>query len=206
MYLEAQRKEDPMKTFCRLFAVVFSLFLFAGCASLLPSTKTTVISPWDDFDSVRAGYGQIIPGQTTLEELYKIGFSPFVAPNIRILNATDTVNIFMQNPSMRMENLDPGIQECAAARARCTSYRIEPSILNSDRVGNFWLDLFTFKRHTVVTGWEFRGLIVLVDNIVVYKDPLGGRPEVNTEEIVKKPLGPLQDAATIIPGLVTSVF
>ena len=195
-----------MKTICRLFATVFLLFLFSGCASLLPSTKATVISPWEDFDSVRADYGQIIPGQTTLEELYKLGFSPFGVPNLRIMNATDTINIFMQNPSMRLENLDLGIQKCFEAKARCTSYRIEPSILDNKRIGNFWLDLFTFKRHSVITGWEFRGLIVIVDNLVVYKDPLGGRPTVNTEEIVIKPLGPLQDAATILPGLVSATF
>ena len=91
-------------------------------------------------------------------------------------------------------------------KARCTSYRIEPSIQDSRRIGNFWLDLFTFKRHTRITGWEFRGLIILVDDVVVYKDPEGGRPAIHTEEVQKKPLGPLQDAATVLPGLVTSVF
>jgi hypothetical protein len=195
-----------MKTCCKLLVTVFFLFLYAGCSSLLPSSKVTVISPWETFDSIRAAYGQIVAEQTTLEELYKMGFSPFVVPNIRILNATDTINIFMQNPSMRIENLDLGIQKCLEAKVRCTSYRIEPSIVNSKRIGNFWLDLFTFKRHTVATGWEFRGLIILVDNVVVYKDPLGGRPEVNTEEIVNKPLGPLQDAASIIPDFVKSAF
>ena len=195
-----------MKTYCKFFAIGFLSFLFAGCASLLPSSKVTVISPWEDFDSVRSDYGQIVPGQTTLEELYRMGFSPFVVPNIRILNATETINIFMQNPSMRIEDLDPGIQKCMKVKARCTSYRIEPSIINSKRIGNFWLDLFSFKRHTVVTGWEFRGLIVMADNIVVYKDPLGARPAVNTEEIVNKPLGPLQDFATEIVPVTRGLF
>ena len=46
----------------------------------------------------------------------------------------------------------------------------------------------------------------MVDNVVVYKDPEGGRPAIHTEEVQIKPLGPLQDAATILPGLVTSAF
>lgn len=195
-----------MKTCCKCFAIGFLSLLFAGCSNLLPSSKVTVISPWEDFDTVRAIYGQIVPGQTTLEELFRIGVSPFVVPNVRILNATDTINIFMQNPSMRIEDLDPGIQKCLEARARCTSYRIEPSNLNSKRIGNFWLDLFSFKRHTVVTGWEFRGLIVIVDNTVVYKDPLGGRPAVNTEEILNKPLGPLQDISSEIVPVTRGLF
>jgi len=195
-----------MKICCKLLTMVFLLFMTLGCASMLPSSKVMVISPWQDFDSTKADYGKIIPGQTTLEELNKIGFSPYTVPNIRILNATDTINIFMQNPSMKIENLDPGVQKCLEVKARCTSYRIEPSVLNSKRIGNFWLDLLTFKRHTVVTGWEFRGLIILVDNVVVYKDPIGGRPAVNTEEIINKPLGPLQDASADIVPVTRSLF
>ena len=195
-----------MKTCCKLLVVGVFCFLFAGCASLLPTSKAKVDSLWEDFDSAKANYEKITPGQTTLEELNAIGFNPYAVPNIRILNATDTINIFMQNPSMRIENLDPGVRKCFEMRARCTSYRIEPSIQDSKRIGNFWLDLFAFKRHTVSTGWEFRGLIIIVDNVVVYKDPEGGRPAIHTEDVQIKPLGPLQDAASIIPEFVKSAF
>ena len=195
-----------MKTCFKLFAMVFLLFMFVGCASLLPTSKVTIQSPWQDFDKAKADYEKIIPGQTTLEELNQMGFNPYSVPNIRILNATDTINIFMSNPSMRIEYLDPGVQKCLEAKARCTSYRIEPSIQDSKRIGNFWADLFTFKRHTVSTGWEFRGLIILIDKVVVYKDPEGGRPAIHTEDVQNKPLGPLQDAATIIPDVIRSTF
>ena len=195
-----------MKTCFKLFVMVFLLFLFVGCASLLPTSKATIESPWQDFDSAKTDYGKIFPGKTTIEELNQIGFDPYKVPNIRILNATDTINIFLSNPSIRVEDLDPGVQKCFEVKARCTSYRIEPAIQDSKRIGNFWADLFTFKRHTVSTGWEFRGLIIMVDNVVVYKDPEGGRPTIHTEDVQIKPLGPLQDAATILPGLVTSTF
>lgn len=100
--------------------------------------------------------------------------------------------------------MDPGVQKCVEVKARCTSYRIEPSVLDSKRIGSFWLDLLTFKRHTVATGWEFWGLIIIIDNIVVYKDPIGGRPSINSEEVQNKPLGPLQDVVNIIPT--TKIF
>lgn len=193
-----------MKACGKPFVAVLLLFLVAGCASLLPTSKTTVKSPWQDFDSAKADYEKITPGKTTIEELNNTGFDPHTVPNIRILNATDTINIFMQNPSMRIENLDPGVQKCAEAKTRCTSYRIEPSIIDGKRIGNVLLDLLTFKRHTVSTGWEFRGLIILVDNVVVYKDPAGGRPSISTEEVQVKPLGPLQDPVSIISA--TTIF
>ncbi len=193
-----------MNAYCKLLVTVFICFLFAGCASLLPTSKTTINSPWQDFDSAKADYDKITPGITTLEELNSRGFDPHTVPNIRILNATDTINIFMQNPSMRIENLDPGVQKCAEVKTRCTSYRIEPSIVSSKRIGNVLLDLLTFKRHTVSTGWEFRGLIILVDNVVVYKEPAGGRPSLNMEELQVKPLGPLQDPVGIISA--TTIF
>ena len=193
-----------MKRCFTLCVMVFSCSLFVGCASLLPSSKATINSPWEDFNGAKVGYEKIIPGKTTVEQLNNMGFNPYAVPNIRILNATDTINIFMQNPSMRMENLDPGVQNCAAARDRCTSYRIEPSILDSKRVGNVLLDLLTCKRHTISTGWEFRGLIILVDNVVVYRVPAGGRPSINIEEVQNKPLGPLQDPVSILP--LTGIF
>jgi len=193
-----------MKTCGRLVILISSLFLVAGCASLLPSGKAMVNSPWQDFDSAKADYEKIVPGKTTIEELNNTGFNPHTVPNIRILNATDTINIFMQNPSMRIENLDPGVQKCSEMKASCMSYRIEPSIVHSKRVGNVILDLLTFKRHTVSNGWELRGLIVIVDNVVVYKDPAGGRPSINTEEVQTKPLGPLQDPVSIFSA--TTIF
>jgi hypothetical protein len=41
-------------------------------------------------------------------------------------------------------------------------------------------------------------LITIVDDVVTYRDPAGGRPLVRTEEVVKKPLGPLQEIGGVI--------
>ena len=35
--------------------------------------------------------------------------------------------------------------------------------------GNFWLDLLNFKRGTMETGWQFKALVVVVYETVVYK-------------------------------------
>jgi hypothetical protein len=188
-----------MKTYCNLLAIVVLLLIFTGChKNLLPSTTIIVKSPWEGFDSAKLTYEKIIPGTTTIDDLKKFGFDPALVPNIRIMTSTDVINVFMPNPTIRKEDLDPGIQKCIDGRDRCIAYQILPGVTNSDRIGNFWLDLFTFKRHTVNTGWQFRGLITMVDGVVTYRDPPGGQPIIHTEQVDIKPLGPLQDAGSAV--------
>jgi len=179
--------------------------MFSVCARLLPTSTIISKSPWQNFDDAKLIYDRIIPGVTTVADLKKLGFDPFLTPNIKILNVTEVINLFLPNPSIKKEDLDSGIQQCIESKDRCTAYQILPTTINVKRIGNFWLDLFTFKRHTINTGWEFRGLITIVDNVVSYRDPPGGRPLINTEQIDRKPLGPIQEAGgviiTEIPGL-----
>jgi hypothetical protein len=174
------------------------LLMFTGCASLLPSSTMTTKSPWENFDGAKLTYDKIKPGVTTVADLKKLGFDPFLTPNIKIMNVTEVINLFLPNPSIKKEDLDPGIQKCIESKDRCTAYQILPGILNVKRVGNFWLDLFTFKRHTINTGWEFRGVITIVDNVVSYRDPPGGRPLIDTDQVDNKPLGPLQEVGAVI--------
>lgn len=195
-----------MKTYCNLMVMIFLLLMFTGCASLLPSSTIITKSPWQDYDSAKSNYDKIKPGITTVSDLKKLGFDPFSVPNIRILNVTDIINIFMPNPSIKKKDLDRGIQKCIDNRNRCMGYQIQPGILNMKRVGNFWMDLFTFKRNTVNTGWEFRGLITIVDNVVSYRDPPGGRPLINSDEVDRKPLGPIQEAGTVIINGIPKVW
>lgn len=60
------------------------------------------------------------------------------------------------------------------------------------------MDMFTFKRITTTDGWEFLGLIAIVDDVVTYRDPAGGRPLIKSEEVVNKPLGPLQEIGSVL--------
>jgi hypothetical protein len=192
-----------MKTYCNSLVMIILLLMFTGCASLLPSSAIITKSPWQDFDGAKLSYDKIKPGVTTVADLKTLGFDPFSTPNIKMLNVTEVINLFLPNPSIKKEDLDSGIQKCIKSKNRCTAYQILPHTLNVKRVGNFWLDLFTFKRHTVNTGWEFHGLITIVDDVVTYRDPPGGRPLIDTEQIDRKPLGPIQEvgamAVTEIP-------
>jgi len=187
-----------IKTYCNSLVMIVLLLMVAGCASLLPHSTITTRSPWENFDRAKETYDKIIPGVTNVNDLKKLGFDPFMEPNIRIMNVTEVINLFLPNPSLKKEDLDPGIQKCINSKDRCTAYLITPSTLYVKRVGNFWLDLFTFKRQTINTGWEFKGLITLVDNVVTYRDPPGGRPLIDTNQVDVKPLGPAQEIGTAV--------
>jgi hypothetical protein len=191
-------KEKAMDNLWKLAAVLLFSLSIAGCSKLLPSSKVMVDSPWDDYNSAKQAYEKITPNITNIDDLKNLNFDPYIMPNIRIMNVTEIITTFTPNPSIKLDDLDSGIQECIKKRERCIGYKIEPTIRKSKRVGNFWADLFTFKRHTVNTGWEFSGLITIVDGVVTYKDPVGGTPLIKSEETVIKPLGPLQEAADFI--------
>ena len=186
--------------------IILVLLMFTGCASLLPHSTIITKSPWENFNGAKLTYDKIVPGVTTVADLKKLGIDPFLTPNIKILNVTEIIILFLANPSIKKEDLDPGIQKCIESKDRCTAYQILPSTLNVKRVGNFWLDLFTFKRHTVNTGWEFRGLITIVDNVVSYRDPPGGRPLINTDQVDVKPLGPVQEVGNAIINGIPKVW
>lgn len=181
---------------------ILTLFIgLLGCAAVLPSSKTTMTSPWKNFGDIETAYEKIIPGKTTLEDLKQMGFDPYKTPNIKILTSTDVINYFMSNPSIKKEDLDSGIQECINAKDRCRAYQINPGDKKKKREGNFWLDILRFKRQTKESGWEFKGLIIVIDNIVVYKEPIGGKPQIDLEESEKKPLGPFQELGDWIIGI-----
>lgn len=176
--------------------LVFGL-LIAGCSALLPSSRVTVESPWNSYDDAMASFDKIIPNKTALHELRSLGFDPFSTPNIKILTYLDVMNRFMPNPSIRKQDLDEGIQACIEAKTNCKAYEFEPKIMKSRRHGNFWMDFFNFKRHVEESGWKFDAIIILVDDIVVYKLS-GGSPNIYEIKKTKNPLGPLQNADDLL--------
>lgn len=170
-----------------------------GCSSkaYLPSAKETVLSSWKSFAEVQASFDKIIPYQTTLDTLEQLGFAPTVTPNVQILNHLDIMQRFMPNPSITLKDLDPGLQECLAAQEHCQAFEIALHKKESDRYGNVMLDLLNFRRKTSITGWEFKAIIVMKDELTVYKIR-GGRPNIDQDQDRKNPLGPLQSMDSFI--------
>jgi hypothetical protein len=183
------RKLFVILQWCVLIPFVFLL----GCASssLLPSSKEVVSFPWNSFDEVKDSFDQIIAYQTSITDLKRLGFSPALTPNIQMLNYLDIMQRFLPNQSITVADLPPGLQECLADQEHCHAYEIVLRKIETERYGNVLLDIFNFRRKTAVSGWEFKAIIVMKDELVVYK-LRSGKPKVEEYRDRKNPLGPLQ--------------
>ncbi|MDQ5909296.1 MAG: hypothetical protein QG599_1391 [Pseudomonadota bacterium] len=163
-----------------------------SCSNLLPTVKQTTDSQWVSYEDAKRSFDRIMPGKTTVAELKSLGFDPFEKPNIRLLNYLEITELFIPNASIQLVDLHPDIQTCLKAKSACQAYEIAPKDINSLRYGNVLLDVFNFRKKTRTTGWKFQGLIVLNDNLVVYKLE-GGQPNILELEDKENPLGPFQN-------------
>lgn len=171
--------------------IIFSPIFISGCHSLLPRSENTTEGPWQNYQEAQQIFEQIIPYQTSFEDLKKMKLDPETNPNISILTYSDVIRRFIPASGISADQLAPGIQECISATESCKGYEIVQRTINRKRNGNFWLDFTNFKRTTDVTGWSFNGVILVKDEVVVYK-LAGGQPVIHEVETNKNPLGPLQ--------------
>lgn len=172
-------------------AIIFFPLCLGGCSSLLPKGETETEGPWQTFGEAQQTFDKIIPHQTTVEELKQLKLDPASNPNITILNYSDLLRRFIPSPTINAHDLDPGVQECISAKTACKGYEIDQRVMKRKRDGNFWADFLNFKRKVDIVGWRFNGVILIKDNLVVYK-LTGGQPAIHEREENKNPLGPFQ--------------
>jgi len=171
--------------------VLLQAVLLCGCSHLLPGLKREVSNSWPDFAGVKLSFDEVVPYQTTMEAVRKLGFDPFVTPNMQILNQAQVVDAALPSPLQERSSIPRGIVDCMDAGSRCMGYALEPSRIQVQRVGCLLLDLLNFRRDTVTTGWKFAALIVVIDDQVVYTQ-WSGQPQIQTTVHSINPLGPLQ--------------
>lgn len=181
-----------MKRTLLLPGALVALLLTAGCGSLHSSGRSTAKSPWPDFAAAKAAFDRIEPGQTSTDELRTLGFDPYTNPNVRILNYLDIQNRFLPNQSIRLADLPAPVRQSLAAQEKSVAYELDLTVVNSQRYGNLFLDVFAFNRKTHETGWNFKALVLLNHDKVLYK-LWSGQPNVDRFEQKKKPLGPFQE-------------
>ena len=188
-------------TMCLMFlALVLST---TGCKSLFPSDSKSTRSHWQNFDEAQAAFDKITPHKTTVEDLKTLGFDPSTTPNVKLLTYLDLIERFIPNESITLADLQPDVRACIESKDCCHAYALDLDIIRNKRYGNLALDIFGFKKNTRVTGWNFRALIILKDDMVAYKIR-SGEPNIERYEKKLKPLGPLQDLESIItkvPGM-----
>ena len=174
--------------------------LATGCSSLLPKSKEVTASPWLTYQDAQETFDKIIPGQTTIAELRLMSLDPASNANIAILNYADVMRKFMLNQSFSINDLDHGVRDCVLAKIACRGFEINQSSVQKQRMGNVILDVLGFHRETHTAGWRFNALILLRDDIVVYK-LTGGQPVIQATEENQNPLGPVQAISSRMTGI-----
>jgi hypothetical protein len=184
----------------RIAGLLLLLIGLAGCSSLLPKSKEVTASPWRTYQDAQETFDKIIPGQTTIADLRMMSLDPGSNPNIAILNYADVMRKFMLNQSFSISDLDHGVRDCVTAKIACRGFEINQSNVQKQRMGNVVLDVLGFQRETHTEGWRFNGLILLKDDIVVYK-LTGGQPAIQQTEENQNPLGPVQAIGSKVTGI-----
>ena len=178
-----------------IYFLVISLGLSA-CSSLLPKEKNITVGKWKTFEEAQLTFDKITPYQTTLDELIKLDINP-ENKNITILNYSDIANRFTPSLAVKGFVLDKGVSECILAKTQCKGYELSEKILRSKRYGNFFSDLLNFKRKTDTTGWEFNGIVLIKNKLVIYK-LTSGKPSIHEKTEITRPLGPFQSGSIAV--------
>jgi len=184
----------------RRLLIVLVLIMLGGCSSLLPKSKEVTASPWQTFQDAQNAFDKILPGTTTIHELRQMKLDPSSNPNIAILNYADVMRKFMLNQSFSVNDLDEGVRLCVTAKINCRGFEINQTSVQKSRNGNVVLDVLGFYRETHTAGWRFNGLILLKDEIVVYK-LTSGQPSIQQTEENQNPLGPVQAISSRMTGV-----
>lgn len=184
-------KLREIKGLLALFGLA-AMVLTTGCKSLFVHGESTAVSRWQSYDDVEAAFKTIVPYHTTVANLRTLGFDPKESPNVKILTYVDIIQIFMPNPGIHLKDLAPPVRDCIEAQEKSCAYSVELHDIKNQRHGNLFLDIFGFKRKTHESGWRFKGIILIKDNLVVYK-LASGEPQISGESKRVKPLGPLQE-------------
>ncbi len=183
-----------------LFALCLALAM-SGCSSMLPKSNNAS-SSFAQFADLRNAVESLQPMKSDLAALRRLGIDPIALPNTLILSYADILRRFAIGTVVIQEQLDAGIATCLLARDGCRGWELQVSQVSRERNGNFLADFTKFKRRTETSGWRFNALILLADDVVVYR-AWGGQPFLNQVDVEINPLGPLQDIA---PAVVRSPF
>jgi hypothetical protein len=185
------RNNGAARAIARRLLIAAVVAAIAACSTLLPRSETLTDSPWQSFEDAQSTFDQIIVHQTTVADLKTLKLDPASNPNVTILNYSDVLRRFIPSPSVEASSLDTGVQECLRAATHCLGYEVDHRVLHRNRYGNFWADMLNFTRKTDIVGWRFNAVLLITDDMVVYK-LTGGQPAIHEHEESKNPLGPFQ--------------
>lgn len=190
MFFELEQAYENKKIFS--LALALNALAVTGCSSLHVSENRIVQTPWESFDEAKSAYDEIVTGRSQRQDLARLGFDPYVNPNVKVLTYLDIQRMFLPNSSVKFEHLPSPVQDCLTGKEDSLAYEINAQMSNSRRHGNLLLDMLSFSRLTREIGWKFNALILICGDKVVYK-LWSGQPRLVQFVEKRRPLGPLQE-------------
>jgi len=175
----------------KMFSALAACLLAGGCATWLPESHTDT-TPFQSFDEARQAVEALVPMKSDRAALEQGGFNPGKHPNTTLLTHADVARRFLPSAILKREDLDPGIVLCLESRDACHGIEIIGAKIARERKGSFWADFLNFQRRTETTGWRFNALVLMVNDLVVYRS-WSGQPVIDEKEVTRNPLGPFQD-------------
>ena len=173
-------------------AVTVALTLgLTACASLLPHGSSVTPSSFKNYEDAQQALEKVVPYQTTVQELKALGFDPKSNANVTIIPYPEVITRLAPHPGVPLEALDLGVRDCILAQTRCQAYVFRFAEETRQREGGFWLDFFNMQRTINKRGWRFEGLVVVRNEVVLFRS-IGGEPHTDSVEQQINPLGPLQ--------------
>jgi hypothetical protein len=177
----------------RLATLLTAALALTACATdVLPSTSRETPGPFASYEVAEIGYRLIEPGVTDSRRLQELGIDPRTTPNLKVLNYVEVMRIFMPSDTVALKDLDPAVQGCIGSKTACTGYLLTPGVSATQRTGDVSLDVLGFQRTTEEKGWAASMLLLMVDEVVVYK-LWSGTPRIEERNAETNPLGPAQD-------------
>lgn len=173
-----------------------------GCATLLPRANNQEPSRFSSYEAARATFEQIVPYQTSLEDLSRLGFKVDRSANLERIPYPQWIN-WLMGQNAPHDEADPGIRDCMAAQVECQAYVFRFSRVDSERRGSFLADFFNFKRNTYVHGWRFEGTVLVRGHVVLFRTDRG-QPWIELYENRTNPLGPFQSMGDGVMGSMLS--
>lgn len=173
--------------------------MLAGCGGILPRESQVDSKKFQTYDEVLASFDDVNLGKTRLADLPAIGFGTKTTPNIEVLSYAEIVDRFLPSETITLRHLPPSVQQCIEAQYRCSAYVFHLRNSHTEHSSSVVPDLLEIERDTVKRGWSAEVVLLIEDDLVVYK-VISGTPNSEDQHDKSKPLGPLQDVGKTILG------
>lgn len=191
----------------RIFAVacLLAVLCLSGCATtkLMPSSDDETVGDvgWKNYAEAEKFYNEIRRGVTTVDDLSTLGLNLKTSKNVMILDRTTLLALFMANVPGSFEYIDDAVKQCLKFSESCTPYVFRKDESKEEGKGSLLLRMLNFKKESIVRGWNVEMLILVHNNLVVYKQIKGTPNGTERNKLEKHPLGPL-DGTKLGGGLI----